>query len=62
MAIDYPMREAMNRPADLVKIAVNRRTGKEISTVFGYAEHDYKEWVTAGEPVCTFVGTLREDS
>lgn len=62
MAIDYPMREAMNRPADLVKIAVNRRTGKEISTVFGHAERDYKEWVTAGEPVRTFVGTLREDS
>lgn len=60
MAIDYPMREAMNRPADLVKIAVNRRTGQEISKVFGYAERDYAEWVAAGKPERTFVGTLRE--
>ncbi len=60
-AIDYPMREAMNRPADLAKIAVNRRTGNELTDVFGYAERDYAEWVDAGKPERAFLGTLRED-
>ena len=60
MAIDYPMREAMNRPADLVKIAVNRRSGNEIARVYGYAERDYNEWIAAGRPERTFLGTQRE--
>ena len=60
-AIDYPMREAMNRPADLLKVAVNRRTGIELTTVYGFAERDYAAWFDAGRPERTFRGTLREE-
>jgi hypothetical protein len=60
-AIDFPMREAMIRPADLIKGAVNRRTGKELTVIFGHAERDYREWAAAGKPERTFLGSLRED-
>jgi hypothetical protein len=59
-AVDFPMREALIRPADLVKIALNRRTGHEILDVYGYAERDYEEWTSAGKPERTFLGTLRD--
>ena len=60
-AIDFPMRETMIKPADLVQGAVNLRTGTELTVVFGYAERNYREWVDAGKPERTFRGTLRED-
>lgn len=59
-AIDFPMREAMIRPADLIKGAVNRRGGSDLITIFGLAERDYREWVDAGRPARTFLGSLRE--
>ncbi len=59
--VDFPMREAYIDPASLVKIAVNRRTGDELITVYGFAERDYGEWVDAGRPERTFIGTLREE-
>lgn len=60
-AIDFPMREAIVDPVDLVKLALVRRTGAEITRVYGYAERDHRRWVDAGRPERTFVGTLRED-
>jgi len=60
-AVDFPMREAYIDPAQLVVLALNRRTGKEISRVFGYAERDYAEWIESGKPERTFLGRLRED-
>ena len=54
------MREAMIRPADLIKGAVNRRTGKELAVIFGHAERDHREWVDAGKPERTFLVSLRE--
>ncbi|MGY1990402.1 hypothetical protein [Mycolicibacterium fortuitum] len=59
--IDFPFREAFIRPTDLLGIALNRRTGTEISRVFGYAERDYNEWLDNGRPERTFLGTLREE-
>jgi len=60
-AIDYPMREAMNKPAELVQMALGRRKGNEITRVYGYAERDYNEWIAMGKPARTFLRTLRED-
>lgn len=59
-AIDFPMRETMIKPTDLVKGAVNRRKGKHLTMVFGHAERDYQEWLATGKPERTFLGTLRE--
>lgn len=59
-AIDFPMRETMIKPTDLVTGAVNRRDGKHLALVFGHAERDYEEWLAAGKPERTFLGSLRE--
>ena len=59
-AIDFPMRETMTKPTDLVEGAVNRRDGKHLTKVFGHAVRSYREWTEAGKPERTFRGTLRE--
>ena len=59
-AIDFPMRETMIRPTDLVKGVVNRRDGQHLAMVFGHAERDYREWLAADKPERTFLGALRE--
>lgn len=60
-AVDLPFREEFTQPLDLVSMAVGRRTGKEITRVYGYAEEDYSEWVESGRPERVFRGTLREE-
>lgn len=60
-AVDFPMREAYVEPAELVKIALTRRTGQELTRVYGYAERDYDNWLAAGCPERTYLGRLREE-
>ena len=59
-AIDFPMRETMTKPTDLVEGTVNRRDGKHLTKVYGHAVRSYREWTEAGKPERTFRGTLRE--
>jgi hypothetical protein len=44
----------------LIGFALGRRTGEEITRVYGYAHEDYESWVSAGKPERTYRGTLRE--
>lgn len=60
-AIDFPMREGMTDPLQQLQMAVTRRTGNEITRVYGYAERSYNEWIANGKPERTFIGTLREE-
>lgn len=60
--IDGPYSEGFINPADLIGIALVRRTGNEISDVFGFQRRRYDQWVSDGRPERTFRGTLREDS
>jgi hypothetical protein len=61
-AIDLPFRETFIYPMTLVGFALSRRTGTEITFVYGQMERAHKEWVAAGKPERTYRGTLREDS
>lgn len=59
-AVDVPFREGFVDPLDLMGIALVRRSGKEISRVFGYAKRDHNKWIVDGRPERVFRGTLRE--
>lgn len=59
-AIDLPFSEAFVQPLDLVGMALNRRSGIEITRVFGHMERAHAKWVEAGKPPRTYRGTLRE--
>lgn len=60
-AIDVPFRETFIEPALLIRFAVNRRTGEEITPVYGHIERAYNKWQDAGRPERTYRGTLREN-
>jgi hypothetical protein len=45
----------------LVRFALNRRTGTELTTVYGNMERVNKQWLDDGRPERVFRGTLRED-
>jgi hypothetical protein len=59
-AIDVPFRETFIQPTLLVRFALNRRSGDEITPVYGHTERAYHKWEEAGRPERTFRGTLRE--
>ncbi|MFA4052603.1 MULTISPECIES: hypothetical protein [Mycobacteroides] len=58
--VDLPFRENFVNPTQLIHLALTRRSGVEITRVYGYAERDYNEWLDAGKPPRTYLGTLRE--
>ena len=59
--IDLPFSEAFIKPTDLLGMVLNRRTGTELTRVYGYIERDYGEWHDNGRPERTYLGTLREE-
>lgn len=59
-AVDLPFIEAFVQPLDLVKVALNRRSGTEITFVYGRMEKLHNKWVEEGRPEREFRGTLRE--
>lgn len=61
-AIDLPFREGMIKPNDLIGMALNRRSGIEITRVYGHMERLYQEWLENGKPERQFRGTLREQN
>lgn len=58
--IQLPFREDFTRPLQQITFALVRRTGEEITRVFGYAQRDYEEWIEKGRPDVEYIGTLRE--
>jgi hypothetical protein len=56
VAVDYPMREGLIRPTELVLLALSRRTGEVITGVYRHAERDHAAWMCAGRPERTFTG------
>ena len=60
-AVDLPFREPFIYPTLLMRFALNRRTGQEITPAYGYMELAYTKWQDAGRPARTYRGTLRED-
>jgi hypothetical protein len=59
-AIDVPFRETFIQPVLLIRFAVNRRTGEEITPVDGHMESAYNKWQDTGRPERNYRGTLRE--
>lgn len=59
--IQVPFREDFIRPVEQIRLALIRRTGNQITGVYGHAERDYNKWIEEGRPDVEFVGTLRED-
>ncbi len=59
--IDVPFREGFIQPTQLIGFALTRRSGIEITRVYGHMERAYNKWQEAGRPERTFRGTLRED-
>ncbi|MBS9534034.1 hypothetical protein KIH27_10600 [Mycobacterium sp. M1] len=60
-AIDVPFDEMFLQPMELVGMALNRRSGIEITRTYGHMQRPYNEWLEAGRPERTFRGTLREE-
>ncbi|KHO24670.1 hypothetical protein [Mycolicibacterium setense] len=58
--IDVPFREGFIQPTQLVHFALTRRSGIEITRVYGHMERAYDKWQQAGRPERIFRGTLRE--
>ncbi|MEC3958892.1 hypothetical protein VMT65_38065 [Nocardia sp. CDC153] len=48
--IDAEYRARFYDPADMLGIALLRRTGDQLSKIFGYAVEAHREWVEAGRP------------
>ncbi|MCV7100895.1 MULTISPECIES: hypothetical protein [Mycobacterium] len=61
-AIDLPFRELFVQPMELIGMALNRRSGIEITRVYGHIQRAYSKWLDAGRPEREFRGTLREQS
>jgi hypothetical protein len=59
--IDVPFREGFIQPTQLIGFALTRRSGIEITRVYGHMERAYNKWQEAGRPERTFRGTLREN-
>jgi hypothetical protein len=59
--IDLPFREGLVRPTQLIHFALTRRSGIEITRVYGHMERAYNKWLEAGKPPRTYRGTLRDD-
>ncbi|UHJ57078.1 hypothetical protein LT337_09760 [Mycolicibacterium fortuitum] len=58
--IDLPFTESIIKPTQLVGFALVRRTGTEITRVYGHMERAYNTWIEGGRPERTYRGTLRE--
>lgn len=59
--VDLPFREAFIKPLDLLEIAILRRKGNRLTTVYEHMQRLQSEWVDAGRPERTYFGTLREE-
>jgi hypothetical protein len=59
--VDLPFQEGFVEPSQLIHLALTRRSGIEITRVYGFMERDYNKWLDAGRPPRTYRGTLRED-
>lgn len=60
-AIDLPFREEFIQPRTFISFALGRRTGNQVSRIFGFAKTDYDEWIASGRPERIIRGTLTED-
>ena len=59
--VDVPFREGFIRPTQLIHFALTRRSGVEITRVYGHMERAHQKWLEAGRPPRSYRGTLRED-